>query len=284
MGFALERVGRWTEEQAFEVEADRARAYAAATNDPVPAHVTGELAPPVFAVVPIWPVLAEAVAAVTPLEVMLQAVHGEQDLHLHRPIVPGATLRSRAAPVGIHVKPSGTAVVTRTETRDEQGALVNEQWSVSFVRGVGDGESVGETAPPHRFPDDLRGTEPLAEVRQRLDDDQTFRYAEASGDHMPIHLDDTVARSVGLPGIIVHGLCTMAHTSWAAVTELAGGDPARLRRLAVRFSKPVLPGQEITTRFWVAGQRDGRALFAYETTNADGDVVVRDGLAEVGAR
>ena len=54
----------------------------------------------------------------------------------------------------------------------------------------------------------------------------------------------------GLPGIIVHGLCTMAFTSKVAIDKLCSGDPTRLKRLRVRFSRPVLPGQTITTKFW----------------------------------
>ena len=111
--------------------------------------------------------------------------------------------------------------------------------------------------------------------------DQTYRYAEASGDNMPIHLDAEIAKSVGLPGIIIHGLCTMAFTSWAAIQEVCGGDPSRLKRLAVRFSRPVLPGQAITTTFWAAGEADGNQVFGFETRNGDGEVVIKDGLAEV---
>ena len=88
-----------------------------------------------------------------------------------------------------------------------------------------------------------------------FDADQTFRYAEASGDPMPIHLDDAVARSVGLPGIIIHGLCTMAFCGRAVIDSVAGGDPTRLARLAVKFSRPVLPGQEITVRIYAARRR-----------------------------
>jgi acyl dehydratase len=92
---------------------------------------------------------------------------------------------------------------------------------------------------------------------------------------MPIHLDDEVARAAGLPGIIAHGLCTQAFTSWAVLTAL-GVDSARLTRHAVRFAKPVLPGQDITTSIWDAG--GGR--YAFETTVGD-VVVIKDGLAEV---
>jgi acyl dehydratase len=282
MAFALEKIGQWSDEREFKVEADRIKAYAAATNDPIPAHAKGEVAPPVFAVVPIWEAMGGAVGLVTPAEAMPFVVHGEQDMHFHQPILPGMVLRSRAAPIGVHVKGSGTTVVTHMETRDGDGDLVNEQFSVTFFRGISEGDSAGEPAPAHRFPEEVRSAEPVAVASQTFDEDQTFRYSKASGDTVPIHLDDEFAKSVGLPGIIIHGLCTMAFTSWAAVENLADGDTARLKRLAVRFSKPVLPGQEITTRFWNRGGEEGATTYAYETaTSADNDVVIKDGVAEI---
>lgn len=281
--FALDEIGRWSDEQEFAVDADRTRAYAAATNDPIPAHRDGTLAPPVFAVVPIWDTLLGCVTRVCSPDVALRAVHGEQDIRIHRPIVPGMTLRSRGAPTGLRVKPSGTTVVSRYETRDAaDGGLVNEQYCVTFFRGVSaDGER-GEDAPAHEFPGALPGQPPAAEVVQHLDDDQTFRYSKASGDLMPIHLDADVARSVGLPGIIIHGLCTMAFTSWGAIESLAGGDPARLARLAVRFSRPVLPGEDVTTRFFPTNEGEpGVESYGFETVNPAGETVIRDGAVEV---
>jgi len=281
MGFALDKLGQWTEGPEFKVEADRTKAYAAATNDANPAHVDGTVAPPVFAVVPIWDTMAGAMAGVVPPEVLMLVVHGEQDMRFHRPIVPGAVLRSKAAPIGIHVKPNGTSVIVKVETRDEAGELVVEQYMTSFFRGVSEGDSGGDEAPEHKLTAETKAGSPVSSVTQTLDADQTYRYAEASGDTMPIHLDAEIAKSVGLPGIIIHGLCTMAFTSVAAVAELCGDDSTRLRRLAVRFSRPVLPGQEITTTFWAAGEQDGNAVFGYETRNGDGDVVIKDGLVEV---
>ncbi len=117
MGFAIDKLGQWTEGPDFKVEADRTKAYARATNDPIPADRNGAVAPPVFAVVPIWDTLAGAMAGVTPPEVLLLVVHGEQDMRLLKPITPGMVLSSKAAPVGIHVKPNGTSVVVKVESR-----------------------------------------------------------------------------------------------------------------------------------------------------------------------
>ncbi|MFC7505557.1 MaoC/PaaZ C-terminal domain-containing protein, partial [Nocardioides sp. GCM10030258] len=136
-------------------------------------------------------------------------------------------------------------------------------------------------APGHGLADSVTTADPDVVVTQHVDDDQTFRYSPASGDPMPIHLDEEIAQMSGLPGIINHGLCTMAFTSWAALTELADGDVRRLRRLAVRFARPVLPGQDITTSFWRLDDPTvdaGTTAYGFQTT-VDSDLVIRDGLA-----
>ena len=281
MKFGIERIGEWSDERTFVVEPDKTVAYAEATNDPIAQHLNGVFAPPIYAVVPIWDSMMDAVAGVVPAEAGPTVVHGEQDIVLHRPVRPGETLRARGAPIGVHVKPSGTTVVVKLRRTTTRGELVAEQWSVSFFRGVVADEGAGDAAPAHRFPQELRATEPVASVTQTLDTDQTFRYAEASGDHMPIHIDEVFAKAVGLPGIIIHGLCTMAFTSWAVLTAVADSDPARLGRIAVRFSKPVLPGESITTTIWAAGDAGAGETFVFETVNEHGDVVLTDGLVEI---
>ncbi len=281
MGFAIDKLGIWTAPREFKIEADRTRAYAEATNDPIQVHLDGTVAPPLFAVVPVWDVLTEAMATVVPPEAFAFVVHGEQDIRYHQQIQPGSVLSTKASPIGIHVKSSGTTVVCKAESVDQDGTLIIEQYFITFFRGISEGESGGEVAPGHTLTDEIRASGSVGSLTQTLDTDQTYRYADASGDRMPIHLDEEFARNVGLPGIIIHGLCTMAFTSWAAITTVGEGDPAKVRRLAVRFSKPVLPGESITSTFYKVGAGDGYTTFAYETTNQDGAVVIKDGLIEV---
>ncbi|MGH9040920.1 MAG: MaoC/PaaZ C-terminal domain-containing protein [Acidimicrobiia bacterium] len=281
MAFDLNRLESWSGESEFKVEAARAVAYAAATNDANTMHTGGVLAPPVFAVVPVWEAMMGAAMSIVPPEVIMRVVHAAQDVRIHRPLVPGDVLRSRAAPLGVQVRGTGTTLLMKTESRDTSGALVNEQYVTTFFRGVSEGDSDGAAPPEHKLTAELKATPPLAVVAARVDDDQTFRYADASGDHNPIHLDGDVARSVGLPGIIVHGLCTMALAGRVVVEEACAGDPERLRRLAVRFSRPVLPGQEITTRLYAAGSDPGVSRFGFETLNPEGQAVIKDGWAEV---
>lgn len=274
--FRSDAIGAWSDPDRFEVTAERIARYAAATNDPIPAHLTGDVAPPVFAIVPSFMSVMQAAFAVAPPEAALRVVHGRQDFHFHRPIRPGDVIETRAKPLGFAARRSGTTIAFLLECRTPDGEIVNEQYMTAFFRGVDAGRTVGELAPSHAFPDEVRDGAPVAKVVAHVDDDQTFRYSPAAGDPMPIHLDQDAAKAAGLPGIIVHGLCTQAFTSWAVLTELADGDVARLRRLAVSFAKPVRPGQDVTTTIW----RAGPSTYAFEAT-VDDTVVIKDGLAEI---
>jgi acyl dehydratase len=243
------------------------------------------IAPPLFAVVPVGEHIALALDGVVSDEDQRWGLHAEQDMFFHHPIIPGMTLRTRAAPIGVEPKTAGTRVVIKTATRDEDARLLVEQYVTLFFRRKFAGPAAGERAPDHRTPSDAKtaatASGQIMAVSDALDEGQTFRYADASGDRNPIHLDPEVAASVGLPGIIVHGMCTMAFAGWAVVATVCGDVPQRLRRLAVRFARPVLPGQTITTRIWPAGGHAGRAAYAFETLNPDGKAVLLDGLAEV---
>jgi acyl dehydratase len=116
----------------------------------------------------------------------------------------------------------------------------------------------------------------MAEVRHTFTRAEIRRYAEASGDRNPIHLDDEFARSVGLPGVIAHGMLQMGRLSNLAVAA-AGGDPRRVRRLGVRFAGMVLPGEEVVL---VAEDKGGGHL-GLEAHKADGTPVLTKGVAEI---
>ncbi|MEX1141787.1 MAG: MaoC/PaaZ C-terminal domain-containing protein [Thermoleophilaceae bacterium] len=96
----------------------------------------------------------------------------------------------------------------------------------------------------------------IAELRVTPDRFLPHRYAGASGDFNPIHLDRDFATSVGLPGNILHGLYGMALVARAS-TAAAGGDPRSLRRLSVQFRGMGLPEQEIVVSGTVVAAEDG---------------------------
>ncbi len=106
----------------------------------------------------------------------------------------------------------------------------------------------------------------------------TVRYAGASGDFNPIHIDAEFAAQVGLPDRILHGLWTMAQVA-RAHTEALGG-PDKLERLSVQFRGLGRLEQEIVVRGAVREVRDGRAAVSSEATQA-GKRIIRNGEADV---
>ncbi len=118
----------------------------------------------------------------------------------------------------------------------------------------------------------------VGELRVTPDRYLTYRYAGASGDFNPIHIDEEFARSVGLPGRILHGLYTMAQVA-RAQTEAAGG-PEKLRRLSVQFRGMGLPEQEIVVRSTVREERDG-AVIVDTVAEQNGNAIIRNAEAEL---
>jgi acyl dehydratase len=105
------------------------------------------------------------------------------------------------------------------------------------------------------------------------------RYAGASGDFNPIHIDPEFAKQVGLPSNILHGLYSMAQVA-RACTRAAGGDPRSLRRLSVQFRGMGFPEQEITVSGEERESRDGVAILALEAEQG-GKKIIKNGEAEL---
>jgi acyl dehydratase len=118
----------------------------------------------------------------------------------------------------------------------------------------------------------------IPELRVTPDKYLTYRYAGASGDFNPIHLDEEFAKAVGLPGKILHGLYTMAQVA-RAQTEAAGG-PESLKRLRVQFRGMGYPEQEIVVRSTVREETGGTAIVE-TTAEQDGKAIIRNAEAEV---
>ena len=131
----------------------------------------------------------------------------------------------------------------------------------------------------HRAGGVMREGDALPELTITPDRYVTVRYAGASGDFNPIHIDEEFARSVGLPGRILHGLWTMAQVA-RAVTESAG-DPAALKRLEVQFRGMALPEHEITVTSTVKEVRaDGTAVVVAHAEQ-NGKKIIRGARAEI---
>ena len=128
---------------------------------------------------------------------------------------------------------------------------------------------------------DLNEGDAIPELKVTPDKYLPHRYAGASGDFNPIHIDPEFARAVGLPGNILHGLWMMAQVA-RGNAALAGADPRALKRLSVQFRGMGFPEQELVVSGTVKKASDGHVLI--DTVAAQGDnQVIRNAQAELSA-
>ena len=120
----------------------------------------------------------------------------------------------------------------------------------------------------------------LPSLAKHVTVEQIRQYADASGDRNPIHLDETFARSAGLPGVIAHGMLTMAFANQMVTDWL--GDRSLLRRLQGRFAGMVVPGDDVTCSGTVASKDEAtrRIVINLVVTNQRGEKVFNKGVAE----
>jgi acyl dehydratase len=128
---------------------------------------------------------------------------------------------------------------------------------------------------------ELKAGDSIPEFRVTPDKYLPHRYAGASGDFNPIHIDPEFARAVGLPGNILHGLWMMAQVA-RGIAQLADGDPRALKRLSVQFRGMGFPEQELVVSGTVKEAGNGRVLI--DTVAAQGEnQVIRNAQAELAA-
>lgn len=278
-------IGRKYPEQRWDVTAEATRAYAAATNDENPHYldddysVHGIVAPPMFAIV------AAAPSELLPLsdekltgpsgDFFRRMVRGDNDILWSDVIRPGERLSSTAVVAGVDEKPNGELLrIDVTLRRD--GREVARVGCGYFVRAENPKK---DSAPAGSSPQPRGAVVHAADMAVTAD--QPIRYADASGDRNPIHLDDAVARMFGHPGIILQGSCTMAFCAKHAIDAFCDGHPSRLKRMRVRYARPVLPGDTLTTIYWRLDDATALQHYGLETKKQDGTVVIKNAFAEV---
>ncbi len=224
---------------AHAIDARWLMAYAAGLGETDPRYYDtrrpdGPMAHPVFPVCYEWP-LALAIRERAVSEALeLQSVHATHDLQIYRPPRGGETLLTSARVIAVVRRTPGALRVVRYETLDERGGPVTTTDYGSIYRGVdveGPDRQIAEWAPAGADP-----AEPLPPVAE-VDIPATLAhvYTECARIWNPIHTDGAVATGVGLPGIILHGTATLALTV-SGVLRALGRDPARVRRVACRFT------------------------------------------------
>lgn len=200
-------------------------------------------------------------------------VHAEQAIEIFRPLTPDGAVTVTGTLVDIVDKRSGALVVTEATGVDPtDGERVFATRSGMFIRGEG-GFSAGDSdqRPSQASPPPLPEREPDYTITYATLPSQALLY-RLSGDRNPLHSDPGFAARGGFDRPILHGLCTYGFTGRALLHVLCGGDPSRFRSMYGRFSKPVLPGQDLTVDIWLGDT--GTAVFR---TTAGGATVIDRG-------
>lgn len=260
------------------VSADAARAYAAATNANLAAYEgANAIAPPMFGVA--FSVKALSAPLFDPeLQVdMMRLVHGDQDMRFLAPVRAGDVITSTSKVLDIADKTTGELLTVAVSSQNQRGEPVLEAKSGLFVRGPRKKESL-EAEKREREAEEAawNAKGPAWTATHVVDGDQSLRYADASGDHNPIHKDEAMAKAAGLPGIILHGLCTMAFVHNAAARQV-GGDPMKIRRLAVRFNRPVMMGDTLN----IEARGEAHGPWLVRVTNQAAVLVLKSGVVEL---
>ena len=252
-------------------------AYAAATGDQTAAVLDGRAVPAAFPVILIF-TPEEAARADVPEGVWQHVrggVHGEHDIVVHRPLVPGERLDTSAWLSAVRTTRAGTQIVVQFEQVDADGAVAVEQWWTMVLLGLQGVADLGTMPGDHRFPEDARA-HPLGSVSQHVDKDIAHRYAEVSGDWAAHHFDIEAARAPGFDFVFTHGLCTMAICTHRLLGLLGVEDPARVRRIAVRFAAPTPLDSELTVNAFGINENS----FAFEAA-VNGTTTVTNGRLEL---
>jgi acyl dehydratase len=196
-------------------------------------------------------------------------VHAEQAFELHAPLPVDGRVHVVSTVTGIADKGSGALVTTENTAADaETGKPLVTTRSGVFIRGEGGFGRSGSTTEPWTLPE----REPDAQVRYPTRPEQALVY-RLSGDRNPLHADPAFAARGGFDRPILHGLCTYGFTGRALLHALCDSDPDRFDAMSGRFSRPVLPGDELVVSIW----RDEPGTALFRTATADGWVVIDRG-------
>ena len=205
-----------------------------------------------------------------------KTLHGEQMLTVHKPLPIAATVTSDDTIDEIYDKGPKGAILYMTRRLREAGSgdLLATIGLTAFMRADGGFGGPSEGAPrPYPVPTD-RPPDLTLNLRTRPEQALLYRL---SGDYNPLHCDPEVAQSAGFPKPILHGMCTYGTAGRALLGLLCGNDPARLRKMNVRFSSPVFPGETIRTEIW--REAAGRAAFRARVVERD-VVAIDNGYCE----
>ena len=202
-------------------------------------------------------------------------LHGEQSLEIHQPLPVAGEFRGLTTIDAIYDKGAEKGAILHSSRKilDATGAPLATVRQAVFLRGDGGFGGSSQGAPkPHPIP--TRPPDTSVELRTRADQALLYRL---SGDLNPLHVDPKVAVSAGFAATILHGLASYGIVGRGLLRVLCDNDPHRVRRLDVRFTNPVYPGDTLLVEIW--REDTGRAAFRARVLARD-CVALQNGLIE----
>lgn len=264
------------------VEPESIRQYALATNEKNSLYLDTKqeahlVPPPLYPVVFLPGILSQLVDDAEEMNLnILRVVHAEHQMTWKKTLHPGDTITTTAKIINMEQRGTNEILDLLIHLKRDDDIVVEMNYRI-LSRGE---KKEGEKKSTDDLDTPKKG-KLLMKKESLVTADQGLRYAEASGDHNPIHKSDDIARSVGLPRAILHGLCTMALASQVIVDELLDGDPTRLKSMSVRFSRPVLLNQKLTTEVYEGtAEKGGQHIVHFETRDENDVAVLVLGRAE----
>jgi acyl dehydratase len=201
-------------------------------------------------------------------------VHAQQEIVLHQPLPITGTAELTSTITEVFDQGSGALVQIETEAIDPgSGAPLFTTRGGMFLRGHGG--FGGARAPRREWPVGEQRPDQAITVPVRPEQGLLYRLC---GDRNPLHSDPKAAARAGFARPILHGLCTLGIAGRVLTRAVCDGDPARIRSLSGRFTKPVLPGQDLTVSIWSDTDRH-----LYRVTDSAGEAVIDFGSVTAGA-
>jgi acyl dehydratase len=242
---------RWLMAYAAALGEADARYYDTTAPGGPPSH-------PLFPVCYEWPVALALRAKAIDQTLAPLSVHATHALVVHRPPRAGDSLRTTGSVTAVQRRRSGTLVGMRYTTTDRTGVLVSTTDYGSLYRGV---ELRGEDVAPAAAVAVADGRAVTWEETVFVPAQAAHVYTEGARIYNPIHTDIAVARSTGLPGLILHGTATLALAVSRVVAHDLGGDPTRVRGVTARFTGMVTMPSTLVVR----GRRRQGDRVAFDT-------------------
>eukprot|EP00999_Lentomonas_sp_LEN2_P003107 NODE_958_length_1093_cov_63.995859_g914_i0.p1 GENE.NODE_958_length_1093_cov_63.995859_g914_i0~~NODE_958_length_1093_cov_63.995859_g914_i0.p1 ORF type:complete len:308 (+),score=71.00 NODE_958_length_1093_cov_63.995859_g914_i0:75-998(+) len=200
-------------------------------------------------------------------------LHGEQSIEILNPLPLEGNFQLKGKIIGVYDKGKGMLMQSESTMVDANGKAYCKLVSGTFIRGLGGFGGIKQPKevvykPPKRNPDFVE------EFKTSPDQAQLYRL---SGDYNPLHVDPAVAKKVGFPAPILHGLCSLGIAGRAVLKHCCNYDASRFRSLKVRFATPVFPGETLVTEMW---KEEGKIIF--QTKVKERNVIcISNAVAEV---